>query len=379
MNRPKLRILQLTEAASAGVGRHVIDLCGGLLDQGHSVALAYSRLRVSATFLEGVAALQKRSGRFQQVPLAIRRWPSWQDWSSVRAVRRAFPEPLDIVHAHSTKAGFLSRLLMRSIARAAIYSPHAPLSMSAANGRLLQRGASAMELALSYRCDRIICVSVAERKHLLGIGIDPGKLEVVENGVPPATSLTPDADAAFKVQGSGLSVGFVGRLAKQKGVDILLEALRRMDPSIRAQFTVFIFGDGPERQRLETTALELQLGSCVRWMGDQPAETLIGSFDMLVLPSRYEGMPYVLLEAQRAAVPVIATNVGGVNELLGENDAGIIIPPEDPTALALALEKMVQDPTLRNECGVRGQARSAHYDLRRMVGGIEAVYYRSLA
>lgn len=374
----KLRILQLTEATSAGVGRHVSDLCEGLLERGHSVSLAYSGLGTSPVFLNAVTTLRSRHINFQSLSVPIQRWPSPSDWACAKKIRRQFPAAFDVVHAHSTKAGFLSRVWLQGAGRALVYSPHAPLSMNVSQGKCFQRTAAVLEALLAHRCDRIICVSSMERRHMLSIGIDSRKLEVVVNGLPPAPAPVPGIRERFGVTTNTLALVTVGRLARQKGIDILLDALGKIEASVRERLMLFVVGDGPERERLQAQSRAHGLESIVRWLGEQPAEQILAAFDLLVLPSRYEGMPYVLLEAQRAGLPIVASDVGGVEELLGTSQCGVVVPAENPAALASALVRLFEDASLRKKCGENARVRSSHFTAQRMTELTETAYFRSL-
>jgi glycosyltransferase involved in cell wall biosynthesis len=143
---------------------------------------------------------------------------------------------------------------------------------------------------------------------------------------------------------------YTGRISHEKGVDVLLEAWTRWKKPPEA--TLLIVGDGPEAPRLKEKA-----GLDVRWSGATgDVGTCLQAADVLVLPSRGEALSNSLLEAMACALPCIATRVGGTPEVLGDGKRGILIPPEDPEALAKALNDIASDPDLRKRLGQAGRS-----------------------
>jgi len=142
------------------------------------------------------------------------------------------------------------------------------------------------------------------------------------------------------VAADDLRVGFVGRLSPEKGPDVLLSAAARIDAAIQLSFV----GEGRERPALETRAQEMGVGSRVTWHGAVPdAARLLAAFDVLVLSSRTDGTPIVLFEAMAAGVPIVASAVGGMPELLTAADA-VLVPPDDPAALAESIARVLLSP-----------------------------------
>ena len=151
-------------------------------------------------------------------------------------------------------------------------------------------------------------------------------MRVVHNGVADAEFLPvkPAPDATDLV--------FVGELRKLKGVDVLIEAIARLARDGR-NVTATIVGDGADRGAFEAAVAAHKLGAAVRFVGAKPARAAFALGRMLVVPSRAESLPYIVLEAAAAGLPIIATNVGGIPEIFGP-DAGDLVPPGDPAALA---------------------------------------------
>ena len=199
--------------------------------------------------------------------------------------------------------------------------------------------------------DRVVVMS---RLHLERWSRLGPKLRVVHNAALPLPpdSRDPLGGAAPSARDHARPrIGVVGRLSPEKGVDLFLHACREL---LRRDltFTATVVGDGPERARLEQLRDSLGLAGQVEFTGATPAmNALYASLDLLVIPSRSEGLPNVLLEAMSADVPVVATRVGAVPEVLDSPLAGVVVPPESPGALADGIAKALplkNDPAARH-------------------------------
>lgn len=162
----------------------------------------------------------------------------------------------------------------------------------------------------------------------------------------------------------GFQVLFVGRLVERKGVKHLVEALARLPPELGARLV--IIGDGPERAALERGIRDSGLGTRVELRGrvsDEELRATYASSDVLVLPSILdargdtEGLGVVLLEAMSYGVPVVASDIGGITDIVEHNESGLLVPPGDPAALAQALERLARDPALAQRLGAAGEQR----------------------
>ena len=169
----------------------------------------------------------------------------------------------------------------------------------------------------------------------------------------------------------------MGALAAQKGHDVLLRALARLTGAF-PHAHLAVVGDGDRAHRLRESARSLGLDGRVHWVGfrdDVPAAT--AGFDIAVLPSLAgEGSPAVVKEAMAAGVPVVATTIGGIGEILQDGAQGLLMPPGDEEALASALERLLADPGLRRAMGEAGRDRSRDFSMDRMVEQTEAIYLR---
>nr|MBA2383258.1 glycosyltransferase [Actinomycetota bacterium] len=171
----------------------------------------------------------------------------------------------------------------------------------------------------------------------------------------------------------------VGRLVPQKGYDVAVQAFA----SVRARHpeaVLVVLGEGPERARLEELARELGLGDSFRLPGRAGDVTAwLRRADLLVHPARWEGFGLVLLEATLASLPVVATSVSAIPEIVVDGQTGLLVPPEDPTALAAALERLLDDRTLAARLGAAGEARArTEFSVERMTRATLDVYRRAV-
>jgi glycosyltransferase involved in cell wall biosynthesis len=192
------------------------------------------------------------------------------------------------------------------------------------------------------------------------VGVPENRLAMIHSGIedeePPPIEPA-EVRAGLGLPGDAPTVLYVGRLAAQKGVDDLIRALDLLQ-HVRPDLRTLIVGDGPLRSQLEETTRAFRLDGAVRFLGHRDdVPRLLASADVLVLPSLYEGLPNVVLEAMRARKPVVATAAPGTTEVVADGRTGLLVPVHDPTALARAIRTVVEDPALARRLGDEGRAR----------------------
>jgi len=300
----------------------------------------------------------------------------------VRLIRDFRPA---IVHTHTAKAGLLGRLAARVAG--------VPVVIHTFHGHVLRgyfgpaktavfRG---LEKALGRLADALVAVSDAVKADLVELGIAEGsRIRVVPLGLDLEPFAGPLPRGVLREAGhvprDATLVGMVGRLVPIKDVPTLLACaaeLRKTHPEIHFA----LVGDGEERERLETMTREMNLGEAVHffgWRQDTPA--VYGDLDLVVNCSRNEGTPVALIEAMAAGRPVVATRVGGTPDLLGNDERGRLVPPNDPTALAQAIRDTLADPESARRRAVAGRRHVlAHHSASRLVDDVDALYRELLA
>jgi glycosyltransferase involved in cell wall biosynthesis len=247
--------------------------------------------------------------------------------------------------------------------------------------------ATVLKMEINRLVDRIITVSAEARRSHLAAGLArPEQVVTIPNGIDANAFGSRDATAHAHLRRElGLAptapiVGTVARLSEQKGHRYLLDAW----PQVRAAVPdaqQLLAGDGPLRGELEQQAAALGVAESIHFLGtraDVPA--LLGLITVAVLPSLFEGMPLFVLEAMAAGRPVVGTRVCGASEVIADGETGLLVPPQDPAALAAAVISLLGAPAKAARMGHAGRVRLLrHYQARRMVADTCALYETLLA
>ncbi len=346
------RILHCLRAPVGGLFRHVRDLAEAQAARGHQVGI----LCDATTGGEAAQAALAQLASFctlgiRRVPMS--RLPHPRDLTAFRAVHGFAREAkITILHGHGAKGGAYARLAARALSRKthgqgpfAFYTPHAGslhYTPESLKGRLFL----GLERALLPLTQGLICESAFSRETFFHkVGKPSCPVRVIYNGLHPQEFQphAPREDAADFL--------FIGELRHLKGVDVFLKALAHL-PAAQA----VIVGDGPDAAAFHAQAETLSLTQRVRFLGALPARQAFSMGRCLVMPSRAESLPYVILEAGAAAMPLLATHVGGIPEITG--DSGVaLIPPDDSDALAAQMSAFLSDPSPFQTAAQRLQAR----------------------
>jgi glycosyltransferase involved in cell wall biosynthesis len=371
MNNRQWKICYVVESASAGVGRHLGDLIEGLSQRELAeIHVLWSPTRADERFI----ARLERSG-VQQKSIPMRRAVGPADLTSLSAIRAYLKTqgPFDLVHGHSSKGGALARLAAGRTASRVVYTPHAFAAMDPVCGRLKKLFYRQAEIALARVTDRIIATSPAERDFALQLGIPSHKLTVIPNGVEPEP--LPSSEQARRQLGldaERVIVGFVGRLTSQKNPELLVEAFSRVAGRFPDARLVMV-GDGPQAASVRSLVERCGLSDRVMLPGALDGRRLMPAFDVLALTSRYEGLPYVLLEALLAGLPLLVTDTSGQQLIVDEGINGFVVPA-DAAMLADRLGRLLADKSLRKQMSSSALAKAAEFGVEQMVDGVLEVY-----
>jgi glycosyltransferase involved in cell wall biosynthesis len=285
-------------------------------------------------------------------------------------------ERVDVIHAHMFGSNAWGTVLGR-LTRVPVVVAHEhtwsfegePLR------RLLDR-----EL-IGRWCDAFIAVSREDRRRMIEIERVPAeRIRVLPNGITPGTP-NPDRDLRAELGiGGGPLIGAVGALRPQKAYDVLIRAtvtLRAHHPDLH----VLIVGEGPERARLQALVRELGLGDTVMLLGRRlDVPDILAALDVAVSASRFEGSPLAVIEYMAAGLPIVATAVGGVPDLIEDGVHGVLVEPGSPEALVSAIDELLGDRARASALGALARERSRReFDLDVMVNRVEALYSELLA
>lgn len=328
-----MKILHVFRTPVGGLFRHVRDLARGQAELGHEVGIICDSSTgggVAVDLLKSVAPYCSLGVE----RIEISRLPGFGDISAAAAIKaHAKKRGVDIIHGHGAKGGFYGRLAAWSVGVPSVYTPH--------GGSLHYHWFSipgavflAAEWALANIGSGMIFVCEYERQIFAEkIGLLGKPNIVIHNGLWPEefVCIQPDGDAA--------DVLFLGDMRRIKGVDTLLKALALV--ARKRAVTACLVGDGPDLAEFQALAETLGLGKTVQFPGRLPTAQALKRGHLLVMPSRAESFPYVVLEAAAGQVPMIASRVGGIPEVLPDT---ILCPPDNSDALARHVEMALAVP-----------------------------------
>jgi glycosyltransferase involved in cell wall biosynthesis len=367
-----LRILHAVRAPVGGIIRHILDLANGQADRGHQVGIIADRLtggeRADAALKEIAPRLKLGVHR-----LAIRRNPGPADvlaWLRfVYLVRRLKP---DVLHGHGAKPGAFIRMGARSKGTIRVYTPHGGslhYPLNTVKGALYSR----LERTLMNSTDLFLFESAFARDtYQRTIGIPAGLVRCVFNGVT-ADEFDPIVRAA-----DATDIVYVGEFRHIKGADLLIDAVARLHADGNP-VTLTLAGDGEELAALKAQIQKLGLTEAVRFIGHVKARYGFSKGKVLVVPSRGDSMPYVVIEAAAAGIPMVAANVGGIPEIFGSH-TDALFAPNIVGAMADAIETAIEDPEAAQ---VRAKSLREriflHFSQKAMVEGVLAGYRDAFA
>lgn len=365
-----LRILVMTDEMEVGGSqRQIVHLLRGLKARGHEVSLLYFRKHsflLDAVRAEGIAVTQIEKLK----PIDLR-----FTWALLRFLQRG---RFDVVHCFSITAELWTRLVMPLVWGTRFISSVRGLGLDFPDWHWRAKA------WVMRGSDAVISNSRAGAELMQARCQFPAaRIDVVHNGAALAT----DISAARREQArqtvewvspQRLRLLFVGRLVYNKNVRMLLLALARLPAERRP--LAWIAGFGPDRGDLLILRERLELSEDVRFLDerDDTAELMLAA-DLLVLPSREEGLSNVIIEAMGSGLPIIATAVGGTPELIRDGENGLLVPNEDDNALAVALQRLIDDAALRDRLAAQARADAlTGFSLDAMVDHTVSIYQRCL-
>lgn len=349
----------IARSVHGGAQTHVLDLIR------HATLVAEPGL---VTFEPGFLTEQARDMGVPVwvVPTPVDSLSFRHDVAALRGIARVIREfKPDLVHAHSSKTGVIARAAARLTGVPAVFTAHGwAFTEGVSNNQ--RRMAVAIERAAALLAKRIICVSDFDRNLALRYGVgSPSKIVVIPNGIGPSDLRTsfPDREVMRCVMVARFSPpkdqpALIRAISDVKGIDLLL------------------VGDGELIDDSRALALSLGIDGRVQFLGSRnDVPEILADCDIFALVSRWEGLPYTILEAMRAGLPVVASKVGGVSEAVVEGETGLLVPTEDMAYLSEKLRYMVEHPELRRKMGEAGRRRCMNmFSVSKMIESVFGVY-----
>ncbi|MGX4771472.1 glycosyltransferase family 4 protein [Bradyrhizobium guangdongense] len=367
-----LRILHAVRAPVGGIIRHILDLANGQVDRGHHVGILADSLTGGERADKALAEIAPRL-KLGVHRLAIRREPSPEDFLIWLRMRRliATLKP-DVMHGHGAKAGAFVRMRRRTDDTIRIYTPHGGslhYPLNTLKGEFYAR----LERTLMDSTDLFLFESAFARDTYQRIvGTPKGVVHCVFNGV------TPEEFEPVDIADDATDLAYVGEFRHIKGADLLVDAIARLHQNGK-KITLTLGGDGEESAALKAQVEKLGLADAIRFIGHVKARYGFSKGRLLVVPSRGDSMPYVVIEAGAAGIPMIAARVGGIPEIFGP-ESPALFAPSNAEAMAEAIATALADvkATAQRASALRERI-SAHFSQQAMVEGVLAGYRDAFA
>ncbi len=371
----KSKLLQIVRPTEGGIGRHIITLVGGLKEE-FDVTVACPQK----------SALEDKlvSENIKTLPLPLDGEVSLKkDYASFNILRKFMrKEQVHLAHAHGAKAALIARPAALWAGVPSIYTVHN--SIFNENWPAWKNNmAAVVEHILSWPTGCILTVSNAlgeEIKYRQKISYS--KIKVIHNGIQFNSFGNSNFQHKFKeklnIPPSRTVIGTVARMAPQKGLSVLIDAAEQLIGKYNVHF--LIVGDGPLRGELEERIRLSSINDYFTLTGVVKDITqAYSAMNIFVLPSITEGLPFTILEAMAFSLPVVATSVGGVPEIIKPGECGFLVPPGDHIELASKIAYLIDCPGIRSEFGYRGRQRvHDKFDASKMIGETKGIYYTLL-
>ena len=376
----RLRVAEVIEATEDGTKKHVLELMRHVDRERFELELVASNQRDPEGFRRDIDALRTEGFNVFTIPMERLVAPMHDARALIRLTRLFHRRRYDVVHCHSSKAGMLGRAAaLATGCRWVVYTPHC-FSFQAGFGRFVGWTYKMLEFLAGRVTDRLIAVSEHEREVAIHSGVAlPHQIETILNGLSAEELVLREPKSSLRKE-FGLPegtpvVGSVGRLGRQKGYDVFIRAARIIHEA-RPDVHFLLVGKGPYESMLRELAARLKLNAVFHFTGERlDVLDMYPLIDVFVLSSRWEAMPYTLLEAMGAGRAIVLTDICGLDKVVHNGYGGVLVRPEDPQAIAGAVTELLDDPARRAKL-----ARHAHelaatrYPLHRGIERIEALY-----
>ena len=353
----------ITNPDRAGAQMHVLSLLDGLNSKHEFLVIVGA---------EGFLTVEARKlgincHIIHSLNRSISPWQDYLSFISIQSLIKTFSP--DLVHVHSAKAAVLGRLAAKTTSTKSIYTVHG-WAFSEGNAFLKTKVALLVEKMMAKFTDKFIVVSHYDKNIAINRITTPNNMVVVHNGIPEINEHYDQCDKSTKP----LKLICVARLSRQKNIPCLLRAIAMIDSSAHLD----IVGSGPDEKKIKHYASKLGVNDKVSFLGERSdINQLLESSDIFLLSSDWEGLPIAIIEATRAYLPIISTDVGGVREIVENGVNGYLIVRNDAKSFARKLTQLINDEDKRNHFSQESRKRYEEYfKLEPMLQKTNEIYHQ---
>jgi glycosyltransferase involved in cell wall biosynthesis len=326
----------------AGAQVHVRDLAVALQQDGHKILILTGQRGIYNEALERENIQSIACEDLQQKINPLRDWQSL-NWI-LQAIKNFQP---DLIATHSSKTGILGRIACKISKTPCTFTAHG-WSFSETVPEPSRSIYQFIEKLVEPLSDRIICVSHSDHSLGIKVGMQRDRLLTIHNGMKDIPNLR-----ANPSQSNPVKIAMVARFARQKDHHSLIEAFQHLDGA-----ELILLGDGPLTPEIQALVNQLKLSEKVKFLGFRKnVEEILAQVQIFALISHWEGLPCTIIEAMRSGLPVIASDVGGVREIIEDNRTGYLIPHGNKEILTQKLRELVADTSLRTQMGSLGRQK----------------------
>lgn len=366
----KLKVMHIIREAQGGMKKHLLSILLGLDKEKYQLAVGCSFDKNTSDYLQENGVLVYHVDICDGLNVS-------KDANAITKIRNIINDfKPEIIHFHGAKASLVGRLACLGLNLKVVTTIHNFPEYKRMN-KIKKQFYLSLNRYLNNRTDAIITVSNALKKFIVDEeNIDPKKVNVIYNCVDLSTyQANPSLDLRkeYNLESDTLLIGCISRLIPSKGVQDLIKALEILKG--RVKVFAFVAGDGPHLNYLQDMAKEAKLEN-IQFLGYRnDIKDFLRNIDIFVLPSHSEGFGVSVAEAMALGVPVIATNVGGIPEIIKNNEDGIIVNPESPNDLANAIEILATNADLRNKFSKKGEEYIVNnFSKEKMINEIDTLY-----
>lgn len=367
-------MLLVTRDVDGGLGQHFVDLAEGMAARGWDVHC------VRAERAEG--HVTRHSARLDDLPdvtvhsIPLARAIGPGDLRSYLAFRQIIKRhgPFDVVHGHGAKGGVFARLAcLRS--GASVYTPHGLITVDKSLPWLKQMTYGLIERFFNrWLTDMMITVSRAEREEAIRLSACRTTCTLIPNGIAePDFIERKEARRLIGLTATDSVALFVGRFVYAKSPERFISAMARITPD-RPNFKALLIGSGEQKPALVEMSRQLGIGNQFVFFETANAAAYMRAADVLVVPSRYEGLSYTMIEALAAGLPIVTFDVSGSDDLVDHRQSGFIVPQGNEDLMSKRVARLIEDPDLRSRLAAASRQRFHRFSLESMIGMANSVY-----